>query len=147
MPPDYVLNWLPIEIMGAVGALSAVVWGVTVLRKVWREWLRPLLEGLHDLVADWRGQPARPGVPAQMGVMERLAILEDIAQATAATGAQHAEAIADIRHHVKPNGGASAYDAMMRAVVDLRREVRQILQDNHPDYRLPPTLMDPDQHY
>lgn len=66
-----------------------------IARLLWR-----LGRGLGQMLEDWRGQPARPGVPAKPGVMERLAQVE--------------ENLTDIRHEVKPNSGLSMRDDISR---------------------------------
>jgi hypothetical protein len=43
----------------------------------WRH-LRPAWRMLVEMLGDWHGHPARPGVPRQAGVMERLALLEEL---------------------------------------------------------------------
>ena len=39
-------------------------------------WLRKLMRRLDNLLEDWNGSPARPGVPRRAGVMERLEKIE-----------------------------------------------------------------------
>jgi len=52
-----------------LGGNVAVV--VALLRKAW-----PVLRRLRDLLDDWNGEPARPGVPPRSGVMVRLESIE-----------------------------------------------------------------------
>jgi hypothetical protein len=51
---------------GNVAVLGAIV------RKTW-----PVLRRLRDLLDDWNGESARPGVPARAGVMVRLQSIEE----------------------------------------------------------------------
>lgn len=64
------MDW---ELIGAlVPAGAAVLAGAGyVARGVWRG-----ARAVGDFLADWRGEPARPGVPARLGVPERLASIE-----------------------------------------------------------------------
>ncbi len=157
MPPDFVLAFLPLELLGLVAGGSAVVWGVTMARKVWREWLQPIAHGVRDFLDDWRGRPARPGHEAEPGVMARLATYDQrIEGLTSAleenTGRmdRQDEALEEVRHHVQPNHGTSAHDLLRGEMKDLREMVAEALADlswlhralrhNHPDY-------DPDQSY
>lgn len=39
-------------------------------------WLRKLMHRLDNLLEDWNGSEARPGVPRRPGVMERLERIE-----------------------------------------------------------------------
>jgi len=57
-------------------------------RRLWRQF-----QALDDFLDDWRGEPARPGVPGRAGVMERLASIE---------------------HEVVTNNGSSLKDAVKR---------------------------------
>lgn len=84
-----------------LAALAAVA---TVIRKVW-----PVLSKLKDIIDDIAGEPARKGVPARPGLMERMASVE--AKVTSAD------------YHSRPNGGSSAYDALMREVRGLHDKV------------------------
>ena len=104
-----------------VGAVdSAVLWAGVVavvcgagfaLWRVLRAVAR-LVATVDDFRDDWRGSPARPGVPAQPGVMERMATIEgqtcqipDLARRVRA-----------IEHEMHPNGGDSLRDQVDRVV-------------------------------
>lgn len=69
--------------LGAIG--TAMGWG-------WRKVGRPLAEFL----ADWRGEPPRPGYPGRPGVPERLERLE--------------VRVANVEAELSPNGGRSVRD-------------------------------------
>lgn len=76
MPPEYVLELLPVEVLGFVAAVAAAIWiggrvrkGLAVLRP-WLVWLRQFRE-------DWSGVPARPGHERVPGIPERMSSLED----------------------------------------------------------------------
>lgn len=40
-------------------------------------WLHPKMKKLMNMLDDWTGEAARPGVPKREGVMERLEKIED----------------------------------------------------------------------
>ena len=76
MPPEYVLELLPVEVLGFVAVVAALIWiggrvrkGLAVL-KPWLVWLRQFRE-------DWSGVPARPGHERVPGIPERMSSLED----------------------------------------------------------------------
>jgi len=62
--------------LGEIAIFIAFAFGAGV--GLWRliKPLRILAQSLGDLMDDWRGQPARPGVDAKPGVMERLKKLD-----------------------------------------------------------------------
>lgn len=53
----------------AIAALTAI--GVAAT-KIWHS-----VNQINDLLDDWRGTPARPGVPRRPGVLERLSTIEE----------------------------------------------------------------------
>ena len=76
MPPEYVLELLPVEVLGAVAVVAALIWiggrvrkGLAAL-KPWLVWLRQFRE-------DWSGVAARPGHERVPGIPERMSALED----------------------------------------------------------------------
>lgn len=56
----------------AGGAATAVLAVLALAGWAWRKLGRPV----RDFLADWRGQPARPGVSERPGVMRRLEHIE-----------------------------------------------------------------------
>jgi hypothetical protein len=72
--------------VGLLGIIARVLW------KAGRGW--------SQMLEDWRGTPARPGVQRVPGVLERLSFVED--------------GVAEIRHEVKPNSGVSMRDDLSR---------------------------------
>jgi len=103
---------------GAVAAwVGAAVAVLTLAGIVWPTGAR-IARRIDEVVDDWHGESARPGVPARPGVMERL---ERIEGATARIEPL-AGGVAAIEHELHPNGGDSLRDAVNR--VDLR--TRQI---------------------
>lgn len=81
-------------LIDAAAVASVALLGV-IARSVWRG-----SRGVGQMLEDWRGKPARPGVAAQAGVMERLASIEDT--------------VAEIKHETKPNSGLSMRDDIGR---------------------------------
>ena len=124
MPPEYVMQWLPIGWIGAaVAAVAALAW-------LWRTILGPTLHRLNaasnrvsQVLDDWQGTPARPGVPARPGIMEQMYGFKAALEAGEKITAEHTDAINDIRHHVKPNHGTSAWDEMGRKVDAVAKQV------------------------
>ncbi|PYC83465.1 hypothetical protein C7C46_09030 [Streptomyces tateyamensis] len=86
---------------GAVVALAGV------LALVWRgtRGLRLLGRRVGEVVDDWQGTDARPGVPAHPGVMVRLGAIED--------------RLAAVEHEMRPNSGSSLRDALDRVEVHI----------------------------
>ncbi|MGW4030736.1 hypothetical protein ACWEFL_15690 [Streptomyces sp. NPDC004838] len=82
----------------AVLAITALAW--PVLRWIYRMAVRG-----GQIIDDWHGEPARPGVPARAGVMERLGSIETRVTA--------------VEHEVRPNDGRSMRDAVDRVDVTL----------------------------
>ena len=60
------------EIILAVGAILGVIGAVRGPMK----WIRRISISLENLMQDWNGTQARPGVDPKPGVMERLASME-----------------------------------------------------------------------
>lgn len=65
--PEWVSDFLT---PAGVGLLTLIVAIAYLLRKLW-----PVIHGFTNLMDDWRGEPARPGVPARTGVMENVSLL------------------------------------------------------------------------
>lgn len=89
--------------MGLAGATAIVTSAVTALAGVLFWGLRTLhrtVRGVTDLVDDWRGEPARPGVAARPGVMARLESMDG--------------RLTRIEAELHPNGGATVRDAVNR---------------------------------
>ncbi|UBU11593.1 hypothetical protein [Nonomuraea gerenzanensis] len=93
------------EILAVCVALVTLAGGGAVAAK-----LIKLLKKLSDAVDDWQGEPARKGVPARPGVMERLEAIEA---------------------QLRPNGGASARDAINR----VERTVTRLSDQFHEQLR------------
>lgn len=74
-------------------------------------WLHRQFRALDDLLADWRGEPERPGVPRRPGVLERLDSIERKVNSTA--------------FNSRANHGASAYDAHTDILLEILGEVKK----------------------
>lgn len=83
-------------ILAVIGILTAVV-GVG----------RRMFRGVSNLLDDWNGEPARPGVPAQPGVMERIRNLDD-------GQLNIIDRLKRVEHEVLPNSGTSLNDKVTR---------------------------------
>ena len=123
MPPGYVLQWLPLELMGVVAAVAAGAW-------LWRSLLGPTLKRaravgrqVEDFLESWQGRPARPGYPAEPGIPERVASIEGLVPGWTTALSEHTEAIEEIRYHIQPNHGGSAHDALVRKIDALTDKV------------------------
>ena len=128
LPPEYVLQWLPLELMGVVAAVAAGAW-------LWRAILGPALKRARavgrqaeDFLESWQGRPARPGYPAEPGIPERVAGIEDLMPGWTAALAEHTEAIQEIRYHIQPNHGGSAHDALSAKLDALTERVGHVME-------------------
>lgn len=65
--PGIVIDW------GTVAELTTVIAAIAGFIV----WLHPKMKKLMDMLDDWTGEDARPGVPRREGVMERLEKIED----------------------------------------------------------------------
>ena len=64
---------------------------------------------LQDLLEDWHGEQARPGVPGRLGVMERLDRIEKTVNSAA--------------FNSQPNHGTSAYDEHTRLLKEILERI------------------------
>ena len=152
------------EVVAFLVGLGVIVaglkWLVPIVRGAWRG-IVGVVRGVRDFLDSWHGRPPTYDAhgtlvdPGHPGVLGRL-LGYDTAIAGMTTGlaaireelVEHAEAIADVQHHGKPNSGTSAYDAIVRRLDDnrallaaaiaeigeLRRDYERALRHNHPDY-------------
>ena len=123
MPPEYVLQWLPLELMGVVAAVAAGAW-------LWRSILGPALRRVRavgrqveDFLESWQGRPARPGYPAEPGIPERVAGIEGLVPGWTTALSEHTEAIEEIRYHIQPNHNGSAHDALVSKLDALAEKI------------------------
>lgn len=104
-----------------VGQVALYVGGVLLviglIAKAWKT-IRPVWVGVQNFLEDWRGEPARDGVPGRDGVMKRLATIED-------DGAATKKRVADIEHELHPNSGASFRDQVDKLGQELREHIAQ----------------------
>ena len=117
MPPEYVLQWLPLELMGVVAAMAAGIW-------IWKVAGRPAFrwaKRLKDSLDDFFGEPRRDGVPARPGVMARLKRYDERIEGMTTALGEHAEELAKVKYH-----GKSAYDMLGEKIDELAASVGQI---------------------
>ena len=86
------MNVYVVAVVEASGGLTLTMLVILACR------LGRILAALMQMLEDWRGTPARPGVDAVPGVMERLQ--------------SHTVALDEIRHEVFPNSGGSLRDSV-----------------------------------
>lgn len=140
MPPEYVLLWLPAGAIGLLSALAAINWiGVKVA--AFFAWTRRWGERIRRVFLDWEGEPGDDGHEPRPGVMARLREVQEKqavqgGQLTSNAGAIVAnvkavaalsEAVEEIRHHVQPNSGTSAYDHMFKEVKFLSGQFAEMI--------------------
>lgn len=163
MPPDFVLQYLPLEFVGVVMAIAAAAWGVRVIldvNKRVRAWAQPWIAWIHRFRASWDGTPevrdsggnivhhATPGVPARLdgydqkfvGFTNALAEGADDRRDQKDQIAAIVEALGEVQYNVKSNSGHSAHDAVMEGQKELRELVSAAMREigelhaNHPNY-------------
>ena len=122
MPPEYVLQWLPLELMGVVAAMAAGIWLWKVAGRPAFRWAKRLKDSLDDFF----GEPRRDGVPARPGVMARLERYDERIEGMTTALGEHAEVLAKVKYHVMPNSGKSAYDMLGEKIDELAASVGQI---------------------
>lgn len=105
--PDVLRDTIVDDLLMWLAFLGAIV-GI-LHRKVW-----PILKRLQEASEDIMGVPERPGVPRRPGVMERLANQDAM--------------LAEVAGNVKPNGGSSSHDALIRGQDDIRRKVEELAE-------------------
>ena len=96
---DQVLFW---------GGVVSLVLGIST--GVWRvaRVLVRIAKGMEQYLADWYGEPDRPGVPARPGVLVRLQRAEEGLRGIG-------QRLEGLEHEMRPNSGASLRDAVDRA--------------------------------
>ena len=72
-------------------------------------WTYRQIRSLQDLLEDWHGEQARPGVPGRLGVMERLNRIEKTVNSAA--------------FNSQPNHGTSAYDEHTRLLKEILERI------------------------
>lgn len=89
------------------GGVVSLVLGIgTGVWRVGRVLVR-IAKGLEQYLADWYGEPDRPGVPARPGVLVRLQKAEE---GLVGIG----ERLERLEHEMQPNSGTSLRDAVDR---------------------------------
>lgn len=83
---------LAAALLAVAGVLALLYRTVIAANRTWRR--------VQDFLDDWRGEPARPGVPARQGIMARLEWIE--------------QRVAMVEREVRPNGGRSLKDQVTR---------------------------------
>ncbi|MBS0231736.1 MAG: hypothetical protein JSS52_11345 [Proteobacteria bacterium] len=82
---------------------------VVAIIKLWRP-----LSAFKDFMDDVKGEAARPGVPERPGLMVRISRMEERAEQTGAKVDTMSTSLAEVRHEVMPNTGASMNDTITR---------------------------------
>jgi hypothetical protein len=93
-------------VCGGIAVLAAGTAGLVYLTRP----MRRLAAAVADFLADWRGEPARDGVPARPGVMVRLAEIQE-------TQADHGLRLSKVERELSPDGGRSMRDRVEAVAV------------------------------
>lgn len=108
---------MSIDVVDAVSnGWAALVAAFGVAGFVWRKIL-PALRRFGHFLDDVMGEKPRPGFPeGRPGVMERLAKVE--------------ESLREVRYHITPNGGRSAYDRLAGRVDALGQRLDEHIEQS-----------------
>ncbi len=87
-----------VALITIIGALVACI-----------RWTYAQVRSLQDLLDDWHGEEARPGVSGRLGVMERLDRIEKTVNTAA--------------FNSRPNHGTSAYDEHTRLLKEILERI------------------------
>lgn len=90
-----------LAVLALITSLAAVVGVMWKVRVIWHR----VGDRFEQLLDDWQGVEAHPGVAARPGVMERLDA--------------HDQALAALQAQMSPNGGSSLKDSLNRIERDL----------------------------
>ena len=135
MPPGYVLDLLPVEVLGFVAVVAAAIWIGGRVRKGLAA-LKPWLVWLREFREDWSGVPARPGHARKPGIPERMSALEDAVPGMAVgfrevkkVQAEHTEQLAANAEALVTNATAvaeskAAVAEVAEALADVRHNVK-----------------------
>ncbi len=126
MPPEYVLQWVPLPWLVGVSVLATGVWLWKVAIRPAHRWAKSFKGKLDEFFEGWFGRPERTGFPAEPGVPERLRNIEDLVPGwTTALGKieDNAEAIKEISYHIQPNHNGSAHDALVSKLDALAEKI------------------------
>ena len=126
MPPEYVLQWVPLPWLVGVSVLATGVWLWKVAIRPAYRWAKAFKGKLDEFFEGWFGRPERTGFPAEPGVPERLRNIEDLVPGwTTALGKvdDHTEALKEISYHIQPNHDGSAHDALVRKLDELGKKI------------------------
>jgi hypothetical protein len=106
-------QWL--QTVNLADLFATLFWVLGLGIFMWKVW--PILTAVKDVATrtkdmldDWFGEPARPGVPERPGVMVRLDRLEHVSTLAARSSSAAAISSASAAYDSKPNGGGSAMD-------------------------------------
>lgn len=95
-------------------------WGASILTAIAivtfiRAKIVPVWRSFANMLEDWNGEKARPGIKARAGVMERLNDIELVSQ--------------DAMFNSKPNHGTSAFDTLMGQIKGGRYDTASLQMD------------------
>lgn len=94
--------------------------------------VNPVLRRLNDLMDDWFGEPARPGVPERKGVMERQEMTDAASSAQSAAITAQGEALEALLTKVEPLIDPKA-DGNHQEVLRRLTEINILVTTNHGD--------------
>ena len=106
------------DVVGSLVVLGGILGGL--------KWLAPIMHGIHNFLADWQGEPERPGVPERPGAMAQIGKLRCDLEGVRNDLDQVKTDAASAAFNSKSNHGTSSHDAIMRKLTDNQTAISRL---------------------